>query len=222
VLRRIAFRRYRRVLVCWSVPVTSTVALPGPVFVPFGADAFVSGVVTTHTGRPVAGTVLSLLARARSDFMLQPMETLLTDQQGRFSYRLPAGPSRVLRFAHGGDSVLLPAALDGSTLVPAAVTLAASRSLLRNGQAVLFSGRLLGGHVPAGGRTVALQAFFRGAWRTFATPRTNSIGGWRHLYRFGATRTRTVYRFRVVIPREAGHPFETGYSRVIAVTVLGR
>jgi hypothetical protein len=106
-------------------------------------------------------------------------------------------------------------------LAPAASSIAVDRKNVRNGAAVLFKGHLIGAHVPDGGKLVDLQAYYRGSWRTFATPRTDSRGGWAHRYRFGATRGVVRYRFRARIPREAAYPYELGYSRRVGVTVRG-
>jgi hypothetical protein len=79
----------------------------------------------------------------------------------------------------------------------------------------------LGKPLPAGGRTVDLQAYYRGAWRTFATPRAGARGRWRHPYRFGATRGRVTYRFRAVIKRDASYPYEHGTTPTVRVVVTG-
>jgi hypothetical protein len=105
--------------------------------------------------------------------------------------------------------------------VPAAATIRASRRSARNGQRVTFDGRLLGRPLPRGGKVVDLQAFYRGRWRTFAAPRAGSNGVWRYAYRFGATRGRLTYRFRVVVRRESAYPYELGYSGTTSVTVSG-
>jgi hypothetical protein len=92
---------------------------------------------------------------------------------------------------------------------------------VRNGHAVTFTGRLAGGRVPDGGKLIDLQAYYRGGWRTFATPRTDGRGRWSYRYRFGATRGTVLYRFRARVRREAAYPFELGYSRRVVVTVRG-
>ena len=106
-------------------------------------------------------------------------------------------------------------------LVPAASSICVDRRAVRNGDAVVFSGRLDGGHVPEGGKLIDLQAYYRGRWRTFATPRSDARGRWSYRYRFGATRGTVRYRFRARIRREAAYPFELGYSRRVRVTVRG-
>ena len=50
--------------------------------------------------------------------------------------------------------------------------------------------------MPDGGKLIDLQAYYRGGWRTFATPRTDRRGRWSYRYRFGATRGTVRYRFR--------------------------
>jgi len=106
-------------------------------------------------------------------------------------------------------------------LVPASSSIRVDRPAVRNGQSVLFTGRLAGGPVPDGGKLIDLQAYYRGAWRTFATPRTDARGRWSYRYRFGATRGTVRYRFRARIRREAAYPYELGNSRKVRVIVRG-
>jgi hypothetical protein len=69
---------------------------------------------------------------------------------------------------------------------------------------------------------VDLQAHYRGRWRTFATPRAGGDGRWRYRYRFGATRGRLVYPFRVLVRPESSYPYALGVSPTTRVTVTGR
>lgn len=220
---RVRGRATRR-LVCRTVP--------APFTWPFGqaspsplarlASVAVHGALVTSRGGPVAGASVSLWERARTEPLLHPVGSVLTDAAGGFALDLPPGPSRVLRLSYAGGPTTLASMAETSLLAPAAATLAASRRLLRNGQVVAFAGALAGSPHPEGGRTVDLQAFYRGAWRTFATPRTDGAGRWRYAYRFGATRGRVRYAFRVVVQRDAAYPYELGYSPVVSVLVIGR
>jgi hypothetical protein len=92
---------------------------------------------------------------------------------------------------------------------------------VRNGESVIFSGRLLGRPLPEGGKLVDLQVKLRGRWRTFAAPRADSAGRWSYEYRFEATRGLVRYSFRARIRREAAYPYELGHSRIVRVTVRG-
>jgi hypothetical protein len=90
-----------------------------------------------------------------------------------------------------------------------------------NGDEVVFRGRV-SGPMPEHGKLLELQAYSRGTWRTFATPRAHKRSHrWRYPYRFTATRGTVSYRFRAVVPPEAGFPFERGHSRSLRVVVRG-
>jgi hypothetical protein len=173
-------------------------------------------------GAPVAGATVEVWSRpSMTGASSTLVRRLRTSSLGGFAYTVPAGPSRTLRFRYAGSAALRPAAGDAAVRVPAAVSIRASRRSVRNGQTVAFGGRLRGRPIPATGRVVDLQAFYRGRWRTFATPRTTRTGAWRYRYRFGATRGRVVYRFRVVVRPEASYPYARGYSKTVRVTVTG-
>jgi hypothetical protein len=114
-----------------------------------------------------------------------------------------------------------PSRGDVTVRVPASATIRASRRSVKNRKPVTFSGRLRSRPVAPGGKVVDLQAFYRGRWRTFATPRAASNGEWRYTYRFGATRGRLVYRFRLKVRPESAYPYALGYSKETSVTVSG-
>jgi hypothetical protein len=76
--------------------------------------------------------------------------------------------------------------------------------------------------MPSVGKLVQLQAYSRGNWRTFATPRARARSRrWSYRYRFTATRGTVRYRFRAVVPAEGGFPFVRGTSESIGVSVRG-
>jgi hypothetical protein len=187
----------------------------------FGKAGRLAGRLVTAAAGPVAHATVAVLARIAPGRDFRVAGSVQTDAQGRFAAQVPAGPSRTLRFTFGGGDLLLPASADARVVVPAAATLHVSRARARNGQAVTFTGRLRGGPIPEGGRTVDLQAHYRGAWRTFDTPRTDRRGRFRLAYRFGATVGRVVYRFRVLVKPEAAYPYATGSSPTVRVTVVG-
>jgi hypothetical protein len=190
-----------------------------PVRLAHGQRVVVTGVLKGVSGRRPR---IDVTERPRSPGFTPVTRSVTAHSSGRFSIMLEPGPSRTVELSYAGDERSLPARTEAGLLVPAASALIADRRFARNGETVVFSGRLLGGPVPAIGRTVDLQAYYRGAWRTFATPRTDAGGAWQYAYRFGATAGRVTYPFRVVIQREAGYPYETGISRTVRVTVRGR
>ncbi len=220
-VRRKVGRRTVSRRVCRPAAPPAASALREPLRLGFGRTATLAGVLETWQGRPVGRAVVEVLERPRTEQAWRRAGAVRTDSSGRFSWRVAAGPSRHVRLAYDGDDLLLPASLEARVLVPAAGTLHAGRRRARNGQSVVFTGRLRGLPLPRGGRTVDLQAHYRGAWRTFATPRTDARGRWRQSYRFGATSGRVVYRFRALIKRDASYPYEQGRTPTVRVTVTG-
>jgi hypothetical protein len=105
--------------------------------------------------------------------------------------------------------------------VPASSSITATPRRLLNGQTVTFAGRVRSGPVPAAGKLIEIQAYFRRRWRTISTTRTDMAGRWRFPYRFGATVGTVRYRFRARLPVEGGYPFITGHSPVVRVVVRG-
>ena len=174
-------------------------------------------------GQPLDSQAISVEARPRSKgARWRTVGAVTSGPDGRFTYAVPAGPSREIRFSFRGSERFRTSQARVAVRVPASSSIAVSRNRVRNGGAVRFSGKLRGGQVPANGKLIDLQAFYRGRWRTFALPRTNSSGRWRHRYEFGATSGLVDYRFRARLPREDGYPFEPGHSREVKVAVSGR
>lgn len=179
------------------------------------------GRLTTAQGVPVAGAAVLVESRPRGVAAFTPVGVVRTDRAGTFRFVLPPGPSRLLRYRYAGTGTLLPSGAQLAMRVRAAATLAVDRRRLRNGQAVRFRGRLAGRPLPAAGKLVALQARVGREWRTFATPRANGRGVFRHRYRFTSTTGLRRYAFRALVTRESAYPYERGLSRTVRVTVRG-
>jgi hypothetical protein len=191
-------------------------------FVAFGKPASVRGRLVAATGAPIKSAEVTVLARpAMAGGEYRAVAAVVSDHAGAFTYRVPPGPARTLdfhfrgsdRYKHADDQVMLR--------VPAAATIKASRHSLRNGQRVVFSGRLLGRPYPEKGKVLDLQAYYRRRWRTFATPRASRNGTWRYKYRFQATRGVVRYRFRLRARATSDYPYEIGYSKATSVRVHG-
>jgi hypothetical protein len=188
----------------------------------FGRSVAARGSVVRAGGSPVGHGLVEVWSRsAAAGSGYARVARVRTDAGGGFAYRVPAGTSRTLRFRYTGSAIDRPSQAEVSLRVPAAVTIHASRRSVRNGDTVTFSGRLRGKPIPSGGKVVDLQAHYRGHWRTFATPRAGRDGRWRYRYRFGATRGRLVYPFRVLVRPESSYPYALGTSRTRRVTVTG-
>jgi hypothetical protein len=88
---------------------------------------------------------------------------------------------------------------------------------VRQGQAIHFDGRLLGGPLPRGGKQVVLMArASQGGWVRFNVVRTGAGGRFRALYRFRQAGA-AVYRFRALSLSEAAYPYLAGGSNVVKV-----
>ncbi|HVR06211.1 MAG TPA: hypothetical protein VMS02_09220, partial [Solirubrobacteraceae bacterium] len=120
--------------------------------------------------------------------------------------------------SHLGDAT--PAATRTLTLaVRAGLRLSVVPRSARARGAIRFSGRLLGGPVPAGGKQVVLEARSPGGrWLEFHVVRGVARRGGRFgfVYRFRLAGPAT-YQFRALSEAEADYPFAAGSSNVVEV-----
>ncbi|HEV3229157.1 MAG TPA: hypothetical protein VGY97_06765, partial [Solirubrobacteraceae bacterium] len=179
------------------------------------------GQLVNEAGAPVAGAAVEVLQQPQVDgAQLQGVAAARTGDDGSWALRLAPGSSRLVRVAYRyvvGDPEYV-AQVDFTQEVGAGVVLHTTRHL-RNGQAIRFRGRLLGGFVPPAGKLVELQVLIGRRWQDFKAVRTASNGTFRARRRLTRTSGHVVYAFRVVVRREAGYPFAVGYSRPRVVSV---
>lgn len=146
-----------------------------------------------------------------------------TDAAGRFRFVLPPGPSRIVTFGYrvhlsdrGYDRTV-----STTVEVAAPVSLTASRTYVRNGEAVRFRGAVTG--APAGSRkTGRLEVRVGRSWRAVRTVSLDGRGRFATRYRFERTMRTQRYAFRVSVRRDASWPFADSASAPVTVTVLGR
>ncbi len=192
----------------------------GRVTVPFGRPVRLSGRLSLIRGASVRGAqVIATTAVARSGSPDQPLATTTTNGSGRFTLRIPRGPSRVLRLNAPDAGGNTGATGRLSIRVPASSTIRASRRSLSGPGRVTFSGRVrtLGAGLPIRGVVIALQAFDAGRWRTFVDTRTDRRGRWSAFNRFSGRPG--TYPVRLRIRRQARFPFVLGVSGTVRVTV---
>jgi hypothetical protein len=187
----------------------------------YGAERAIEGRLTGPEGHAIAGAEIEVgelpaYAGAPTRALAAPR----TGADGRWSLKLPRGLSscelRIAYRSHLGDA--LPVATRTLTLtVPAALRLRiAPRSASSKG-AIHFSGRLLGGPIPPGGKQLVLEARSPGApWIEFHVIRTGAHARFGYLYRF-RLRGPAHYQFRVLSEPEADFPFAAGSSNVVGV-----
>jgi hypothetical protein len=179
-----------------------------------------SGVLVNADGQPIEGATVEALEEWPHGTGL-PIGLATTGPNGRFRYVLRATRNRELLFRYAGSRRIAAATAPFDLKVRAGSSIRVNRSTVRNGEGVLFTGRVVSRPLPRDGKLIEMQAHFRGRWRTFSTLRTQPAGAWKFRYRFGATLGRVTYKFRARLPSEGGYPFISGRSRVVKVLVLG-
>jgi hypothetical protein len=190
------------------------------VIVRYGRRLQLSGRLTNADGQPIDAATVEA-QQENADGAILPIGLATTGSNGRFHYVLRATRNRDVFFRYPGSRRIGATTAAFRMRVPAASSIEVDRPKVRNGQAVMFSGRVASRPLPGNGKLIEMQAHFRGRWRTFSTVRTDRVGRWRFPYRFGATLGRVIYRFRARLPSEGGYPFISGRSRTARVVVVG-
>jgi hypothetical protein len=190
---------------------------------------FTSGFDATHTivgkltgpgGVAIGGAQVGVLSTpAYAGARTASMPSVLTAANGSFTLRLPAGlSSRTLRFQYSDAIGSAPVATRTLSLsVRASMALRIVPRTASVGRSIYFTGRLLGGPVPAGGKPLVLEARSPGgAWLEFDVIRSDARGRFHASYRFKFPGP-AYYQFRVLCEAEAAYPFATGASSVLGV-----
>ncbi len=178
-----------------------------------------TGRLTSATGAPIKDAQIKLLQQIGGSSAVTPAASVTTRADGSWSIKAPTGPSRLLRvafYSHTLDTT--PASiLDFHESVQGAVSMHAPRRA-HLGRAVVFTGQLAGGYVPAGGESVQMEIFYSGRWRTIEVLPTNGKGRWSYKYVFtlgvGAS-----YLFRAVTVPNGTYPYTSSHSKPLRVTV---
>jgi hypothetical protein len=178
-----------------------------------------TGQLTDSAGTPIKGAQVQLLQQPTSASTPSRLATTTTSANGTWTFRVQAGPSRLLQvayFSHLLDAK--PAAtLAFHESVQGVVTMHAPHHA-RLGRPVAFGGQLAGGYVPPGGESVQMEIFYSGRWRTIEVLPTNSRGKWAYKYVFSLG-AGTSYLFRAATVPNAGYPFLSTHSKPVRVTV---
>jgi hypothetical protein len=189
----------------------------------FGRTIPLTGRLTMPGANPLANAVIEVWEQVKlPGAAWRRVSQLTTTRTGRFRFKALRGPSRTLRFRYPGTATIRARSTEVELRVRAVTSLRVNRDHVVNGEEIRFHGRLKGQPIGQTGKLVHLQVFTRGRWSTFGTPRAaRNSGLWSYSYRFTGTRGRVRYRFRVLVPREASFPYETGVSRSVYVEVRG-
>jgi hypothetical protein len=184
----------------------------------YGKEAEVAGQLATNAGDPVPGATLCVKAQTLGvDSQASTVGTVTTDASGTYDYKVPAGPNREIVIGYRHDTAQV--ARDVRYYAHARPSLHASHAALQNGERVHFWGQLPG--PGRRGRVIVLQANVLGSkrWITFRKATSRHKGVFRASYHFTSTTRATTYRFRAVVPDQAGYPWVQGHSKAVEVRV---
>ena len=184
--------------------------------------ASIRGRLLDENGQPITGAKLDVLVQTTLTHapVRQLKNSPTTTATGTFKLTLPRhATSRTITIryrSHVNDNVPIAQARLALRVRPR-ITLAVSPHRAVRGTRLRFSGRLVSGPIPRGGKQIVLQAKAgRGAWQRFDVVRTNAHGRFHAAYRFrtaGAAR----FTFRAVSRYEAAYPYIAGSSAGVHV-----
>jgi hypothetical protein len=189
----------------------------------FASRPTLRGLLTDAARHPIAAAQVWTATRIDGSDWQIVGPAHATSATGRVDFRLPAEtPSRQVNLVYfpfsdtHEQAVGRPVKLN----VRAGVHLTLTPHRLRNGQRVHFRG-VVDGLRPGRGATASLQVRQGHRYTTFRQIRLRpaSRGRFRATYRFTATRRPTRYRFRLLVLKQAGLPYERATSEVGTVLV---
>ena len=183
------------------------------------SPATLTGRLTSLTGTPIKDAQVKLLQQIVGSAAVTQIASTTTSANGSWSLKAPAGASRLLQvafYSHTLDTT--PAStLDFRESVQGTVSMNAPRQA-RLGHALVFTGQLAGGYVPAGGESVQMEILYGGRWRTIEVLPTNSKGRWSYKYVFSLG-VGASYLFRAVTVPNGAYPYMSSHSKPVRVTV---
>jgi hypothetical protein len=188
----------------------------------YGRKQMIAGRLLDEHGLPISAATLDVQSQVLlAGATFQTIGHVTTAADGSYRVVVPAGPSRYVRIgyrSHLADRSYAAAA-DVGELVSAAAKLSTSPRHVRNGQRVVFRGRILGGWIPARGEPVEIQAKVGRSWHDVMAALARRGGRFRASYRFTRTPERVTYTFRAVVRSTAGYPYAPGASNPARVGV---
>jgi hypothetical protein len=192
-----------------------------PPVVTYGKTVTVRGVL--HCGTvPIRGArvLIATLGGPGSAAIASSVQSAL---DGSFSYKVPAGPDRQLRFSYTAysDDSAPSASATAAILIRPKIKLKIRPRHTSNAHTIHWAGTLTGGPYPPEGVTLDVEVQEGRSWRIFDQVVANRRGRFRYSYRFHATGEPTTYTFRVALPHTGaqGYPYAPGASNTVNVHV---
>ena len=188
----------------------------------FGRTHVVRGRLRTADGAPIANAAIDVVSKttAVNARELAKRAGPRTGADGTWRAVLPASVSSrdvTFRYRSHVNDTIAAATASVRLRVRAGLHLTIHPRRARQGQAIHFDGRLLGGPLPRGGKQIVLMArASRGGWVRFNVVRSDGGGRFRAVYRFRQSGA-ALYRFRALSLSEAAYPYLAGGSNVVEV-----
>jgi hypothetical protein len=196
--------------------------------VAFGHGTTVDGWLGTTSGVALAGRrvdVYTAPINGQHDFRLATVA--VTQRNGGWSARLPAGPSRLIATSYAGGAtteaslsrlaqIVVPASVKLITITPRRVAW---------GGTIKLTGQLRGGYLPSGGALVRLRIGLGSAFTTYGVHEyVRGRGRFTTTYTFGAgtSNIHRTYWFQIASLPMGNYPYAPASSRRISVRVGGR
>jgi hypothetical protein len=226
VTRRAHGNRAFRAAAAGLVTICRLVPVPGPerdMLLRYGQDQTIQGQLKTLDGSPLAGTTVTVTARA-AGWPARTLGTVVTDRNGDFAYTVPAVASETVSFTYQGTDTLREIVQDAVIRVIGRARLHVVRPAVA-GRPILFTGRVLGGFIPPGGALVQLEYRIKGVPVDFAPfgplIHTNRQGRFSFRRLMATNAGGYTYLFKAVVEQQNGWPFLTTTTNTVARHVRG-
>lgn len=198
--------------------------------VDYGRNARVQGRLLDAAGRPLAGKPIVVDENFGEGALIDHrIRTVTTDEDGRWTHGLPAGPTRSVNATYEGDQRYLDTDVQaGRMTVRTGARLGLSKKRVAEGRSTTFKGRIgrLGARIPTAGKLVQIQYQDPASdrWLTVRNPfRTKSNGRFSFRYGFGTHyEVDVAIRFRLNVPAEQGWPYRGAHTSARRVIVKAR
>ena len=186
--------------------------------VPFGRPARVRGRLRDAQGHPIQNARIVITEKPDAGASGRTVHAV-TASDGRFRYSTAdSGPSRRIDIRYYSRAAsTTPTAFYRLRL---RVRTASTFRVSLRGIVVRYSGRVIAGPIPRGGKQVFIQGRAKGgAWQRFAARWSDAAGRFSGTYRLRVRRPGVRLQFRVEIPRQGGYPYVPHIERIITKTV---
>jgi len=194
--------------------------------VPYGTDAVAKGRLLDAAGEPLAGREVLVVENFGEGALIRERPTTITtDDEGRWTSKIPAGPTRKVEASFAGTRKYAPERSNvGKLTVKSRASFRTAGRSVREGETATFKGKVghFGARIPSGGKLLELQVRLKtGRWDTVGEAfRTNESGRFKRHYRFGKHYTQdALFRFRVKVQKEHNWPYKRGASKQRKVIV---